>query len=179
MTWVYEYREDPRPSEWDWHEKALLRPIVQIRLGGEFETAETHVALVDSGCDHVLAPEWLARSIGVTPDPNREASIRIAGQLRRIRFGDATIELCAPTQGLHDTSPPVVADWHTQVGFFLDWSDPPYTVILGQCGFFDQFTISMSRHSQRLVVLPQGHFDECFPPGIAAERGSEPPRFVP
>ncbi len=78
MSWSYDYVEEKRGEGWAWHDKALLRPAVLIQLAGSNPAADTFVALVDSGCDHVLAPEWLARLIGVEPDLNREVSIRIA-----------------------------------------------------------------------------------------------------
>ena len=138
MGWSYDHVEERRGDEWSWHPKALLRPAVLLQVanpGGGQPADETFLALVDSGCDHALAPEWLARLIGVEPDPNREVSIRIAGDSRRVRFAEVTLRLCAPEARPGDGSPDIVAEWQSQIGFFLDWSDPPWTVILGQCGF--------------------------------------------
>lgn len=167
MGWSYEYTPHDRPPEWRWHDKALLRPTVLVQLEASIRAPETFVALVDSGCDHVLAPEWVARLTGADPDPNREVSIQIAGAPRRVRFGDLSFQLCSPDTSIGDVEPEVVAEWQTQVGFFLDWSDPPWSVILGQCGFFDQFTVVMSRLAQRLTIEPASFHDEQYPPGPA------------
>lgn len=179
MAWTYEYTPYDRQAEWSWYEKAQLRPTVPVQIGGAVAVAETFVALVDSGCDHVLAPEWIARLAGVEPDANREVSIQIAGAARRVRFGDLTLRLCSPTTAFGDAEPESVAEWRTPVGFFLNWADPPWTVILGQCGFFDQFTVIMSRLSQRLTVEPAGAHDEWYPPSAAPEDRPSPPRFQP
>jgi hypothetical protein len=179
VSWTYEYREESRGAEWAWHEKALFRPAVLVQLAGTHTAPETFVALVDSGCDHILAPQWIARLVGVDPDPNREVSIRIAGAPRRVRFGDVTIRLCSPTTADGESDPEIVTEWQTQMGFFLDWSDPPWSVILGQCGFFDHFTVVMSRLAQRLTVEPAEFFDEQYPPGIATGRPRPSSRFRP
>ena len=42
--------------------------------------------------------------------------------------------------------------WETQVGFFTQWDSPPWMAVLGQDGFFDRFTVAMSRHSQALAI---------------------------
>jgi hypothetical protein len=117
--------------------------------------------------------------IGAEPDPNREVSIRIAGASRRVRFGDVTLRLCAPTTAIGDPEPEIVSEWSAQVGFFLDWQDPPWPVILGQCGFFDQFTVLMSRLAQRLTIEPAEFLDEHYPPGPVTEESPRPPRFGP
>lgn len=179
MSWSYDYVEEKRGEGWAWHHKALLRPAVLIQLAGSNPAADTFVALVDSGCDHVLAPEWLARLIGVEPDLNREVSIRIAGASRRVRFADVTLRLCSPAASIGDPEPAIVAEWQAQVGFFLDWADPPWSLILGQSGFFDQFTVVMSRLAQRLTIEPADFHDEQYPPGPAQGPPPAPPRFQP
>ena len=180
MGWTFDYVEEKRGEEWSWHDKALLRPVVLIQIAGADSPSDTFVALVDSGCDHILAPEWLARLVGAELDPRRECSIRIAGAPRRVRFADVSLRLCSPAARFGDPAPEIVAEWQTQVGFFLDWSDPPWTVILGQCGFFDEFTVVMSRLSQRLTIESATFHDECYPPGsMAQEPDPQQPRFRP
>lgn len=41
--------------------------------------------------------------------------------------------------------------WRTEVGFLAPW-DAEFFVILGQTGFYDQFTITMNRRVLTLVV---------------------------
>jgi hypothetical protein len=174
LPWIYDYTEEARAPV-DFLRKPLLRPTVWTRLGSGAEITDVYQALVDSGADHVLAPDWIAHSIGVEPDPKRELRSRIGGDVRTIRFADVSIHLCPPdSDPLNpDTSAPerpAMLEWRTQVGFFMDWPDPPWLILLGQCGFFDQFTVLMNRHAQRVAVAPLGEFDERFGTGSAGRR---------
>ena len=45
-------------------------------------------------------------------------------------------------------------EWQTEVGFIEPW-DAEFFVILGQIGFFDQFTVSMSRRSLKVHIEPE------------------------
>jgi hypothetical protein len=47
------------------------------------------------------------------------------------------------------------------VGFFTQW-DPPWALLLGQVGFFDQFTVTMNRLSQALAMEAANEFDGRF-----------------
>lgn len=42
-------------------------------------------------------------------------------------------------------------EWQAPVGFVSTWR-PTFPVLLGQVGFLDRFTVTMSRYSQSLVV---------------------------
>src|SRR5438045_5856984 len=80
FPWVYPYQEEPRTGNSSFlSERPLLRPSVWARLAHRGTQTEVHRALVDSGADHVLAPEWLAMQIGAEPDEQRETTIRIGG----------------------------------------------------------------------------------------------------
>jgi hypothetical protein len=46
-----------------------------------------------------------------------------------------------------------------EVGFFSAWTSAPWQVVLGQVGFFDQFTVTFSRQALRLAVEPVEAFD--------------------
>jgi hypothetical protein len=179
--WLFPYHEEPRTNGAHFLDKPFLRPAVWaqfVNMGGHKTPRQK--ALVDSGCDHILAPDWLATMIGVVPDPNREMRVRLAGATRTIQFADVTVRLCPP--GPTDLEPglgPPLVEWETEVGFWLNWSDPTWLIILGQCGFFDQFTIAMSRHSQALAVLPQEHFDEHFDSPVQHSGPKVVPRFSP
>jgi hypothetical protein len=52
-------------------------------------------------------------------------------------------------------------EWQTEVGFFTKW-EPPYGLVLGQVGFFNYFTVTMSRFSQALAVEALEQFDQRF-----------------
>jgi len=166
LPWVYAYEEEHRPQEHRFLERPLLRPVVVIRFAGARLSEQNVAALVDSGSDHVLAAPWIAQEIGVEPDPHREMWIKVGGAVRPVRFADVTIHLLPPAatvrQGGFDADATV--NWETQVGFFTQWDSPPWMAVLGQVGFFDRFTVTMSRHSQALAVSHQEDFDERHPP---------------
>jgi hypothetical protein len=42
------------------------------------------------------------------------------------------------------------------------WTSAPWQVVLGQVGFFDQFTVSFSRRALRLAIEHVESFDERF-----------------
>lgn len=52
--------------------------------------------------------------------------------------------------------------WDAQVGSIEEW-DPPWSMLLGQVGFFDKFTITMSRAANLLAVEPLETWDQRFP----------------
>lgn len=166
LPWVYAYEEEHRPQEHRFLEKPLLRPVVVVRFAGARLSEHNVAALVDSGSDHVLAAPWIAQEIGVEPDRDREMSIKVGGAVRPVRFADVTIHVLPPEtnvrQGGFDASSTV--SWETQVGLFTQWESPPWMAVLGQVGFFDRFTVTISRHSQTLAVSHQGDFDERYPP---------------
>lgn len=159
-----------------------MRPIVWVRFEHGAERTKLWQALVDSGSDHILTPEWVAREIGVQPDPKRAIEVRIGGAPRPVHFADVNVQLYPPEidpldpDGSSDVTP---LTWQAQVGFFMDWSDPPWMVVLGQCGFFDRFTVSMSRLAQRVAVAPRDDFDSRFPPRPTTRSPQRPPRLNP
>lgn len=52
-------------------------------------------------------------------------------------------------------------EWETEVGFLEHWR-APWPMLLGQHGFFDQFTVSMHRAAALTVVEEWGTFDQRF-----------------
>jgi hypothetical protein len=51
--------------------------------------------------------------------------------------------------------------WTLDVGFIDDWR-PLYPVLLGNAGFLDQFTVTVSRFAQATAVETVAVFDERF-----------------
>jgi hypothetical protein len=130
--------------------------VVNITLSGPDEANDaTFLAPVDSGAERVLAAPGVARQIGVSPDEDHPVPLKIGGETRLIRPADVTLKL-APVSG------GVGVEWRTEVGFFSAWTSAPWQVVLGQVGFFDQFTVSFSRRALRLAVEPVEAFDERF-----------------
>ncbi len=72
---------------------------------------------------------------------------RIGGRIRVVRFTEVTPEVPPP-------APPGDQDawtWSAEVGI-IDYWDPPWPMLLGQVGLFDQFTVTMNRRAQGLAV---------------------------
>jgi hypothetical protein len=89
-----------------------------------------------------------------------------------VRFTDVMLRISPPGAAADEFE-----EWQAEVGFFNKWT-PPWSVILGQVGFFDHFTVSMSRYSQALAVEPFNEFDERFKIQIR-ESEERRPRFKP
>jgi hypothetical protein len=53
-------------------------------------------------------------------------------------------------------------EWRAEVGFFNEWTSAPWQVLLGQVGFFDQFTVTFSRSSLQLAIEGAERFDGRF-----------------
>jgi len=64
-----------------------------------------------------------------------------------------------------------------ELGFFDAW-EPAWPAVLGQVGFFDRFTVTMSRQAMLLSIEDRDAFDERF--GVPTTAAPEPPsRFTP
>lgn len=178
--WVYPYTEERRVTGSEFLREPLLRPLVVVRFQGVHMASQNVVALVDSGADQILAAPWIAMDIGVEPDPNRSMRVRIGGASRTVQFADVMLHLLPPEVDVDaggfdgDRS----HAWEVQVGFFQTWDSPPWSVVLGQVGFFNQFTVTMNRLSQAFAVSAPGDFDQRYvqPPQTAAI--AEPHRQV-
>jgi hypothetical protein len=154
FPWRYPYQEDgPRLDT------IVQRPIVPITLLGPTDESQGAFALVDSGCEHVLVSQGLARSVGLDfKGSQRAISLGIGGGTTSVRFVDATLRL-HPDGGDDDE----FVSWQAEVGVLEQWR-PTFQVILGQVGFMDQFTITMNRHAQELAVEEVDAYDRRFPP---------------
>lgn len=151
FPWVYSYQEDgPRLGT------VVLRPVVPITLVGE-DVAPTVMALVDSGCEHLLAAPWLANAVGVDLNQShRRLDLGIGGQTVEVRFSDLRLRLHPPDGGDDD-----YVQWHAEVGFVRQWR-PTWPVLVGQVGFLDKFTVTMSRLAQQVAIDADDEFDRRF-----------------
>jgi hypothetical protein len=150
--WRYPYQEDgPRLDS------IVLRPIVPVTLIGVENLTSSVFALVDSGCEHVLISQGLARSVGLDyRGSQREITLGIGGQTVQVHFLPATLRL-HPDQASDDE----FFEWHTDVGVIREWK-PTFQVLLGQVGFMDQFTVTMSRHAQETAIEAITEYDKRF-----------------
>jgi len=134
--------------------RAVLRPVARFSIG----VAQPVVsALIDTGSEHVLADSSLAVIAGVDlDDPVDVEELGIGGGFVRARFVEVTGVL-HPPDGLHGES----VSWTLDVGFIDDWR-PLYPVLLGNVGFLDRFTVTVSRFAQATVVESLETFDARF-----------------
>jgi hypothetical protein len=136
--------------------------VVSITLvgadGPEGPEEATFHALVDSGAERVLAAPGVARQIGVTPYRDDPTPLKIGGETRLVHPADVTLRL-APELGLPGW------EWRAEVGFFNGWTSAPWQVLLGQVGFFDQFTVTFSRTVLQLAIEGAERFDDRFGAG--------------
>jgi len=166
FPWVYAYQEDgPRLGS------IVHRPVVPVALVGA-DVSSTVYALVDSGCSHILAAPWLADAAGIDPKVSgRTLTLGIGGTSVKVEFADACLRLMAPGNGGDDT----FVEWQAEVGFLQQWR-PTWPMLVGQVGFFDQFTITMSRFALHTAVEPVEVFDARFgvplAPPVPDVRGS-------
>ena len=153
FPWVYPYEEDgPRLDS------VVLRPVVPISVVGQ-QVGTSVLALVDSGCEHILAAPWVATAAGVDPkDSHRELLLGLGGETVRVRFLDLQLRLHPPGEGNDD----IFVDWEDEVGFLSHWR-PTWPVIVGQTGFMKRFTVTMSRLAQAVAIEDGDVFDSRYP----------------
>ena len=151
FPWLYPYQEDgPRLGS------VVLRPIVPITLAGA-DVAPAALALVDSGCEHVLAAPWLAAAAGVEQRTSqRHLDLGIGGRTVNVWFSDLTLRLHPPDGGDDE-----FVEWQAEVGFVDHWR-PTWPILVGQVGFLDRFTVTMSRLAQQVAVEAGEEFDRRF-----------------
>jgi hypothetical protein len=168
FPWVFPYQDDPAVAGEPRLGRAVLRPLVECRLSAR-EMNERTWALVDSGSEYTLAMRWVAQVIGVEPDENREIILGIGGESIRVRFADVNLHL-----GPRDRPEDEWMEWRAEIGFVEHWR-ASWPVVLGQRGFFDQFTVTMNRGTQAFAVTAYEDFDERFTTPLAPAQ-TDPPR---
>jgi len=162
FPWVFPYAEDPTSGWTHPTGRHVYRPVVNITLvgpdGPDGPEEATFLALVDSGAERVLAAPGVARQIGVAPDRDHGEPLKIGGEVRMVHPAEVTLRL-APEPGLPGM------EWRAEVGFFSQWTSAPWQVLLGQVGFFDQFTVTFSRRALQLAVENVEAFDQRYDSG--------------
>lgn len=153
FPWLYPYLEDgPRLGE------TVHRPIVTAALVGPTgEVSPGIYAMVDSGCHHVLIDAALAAATGVDHKAStRNIDLGLGGRTVKVRFADVRMRLIAP--GGTDQQ---FYEWETEVGFIEGWR-PTFPMLLGQRGFLDQFTVTMSNFARQTAVEFVEAFDQRY-----------------
>ena len=154
-AWVYPYLESPHGERRHVGGQPVIRPVLPITVAGDAGEVARVFALLDTGSERTLAAPGLARQIGVSPDPDRRIALGIGGATRAVRFADVTFRLWPIDQ----PSEPI--EWQAEVGFIEEWK-PPWGVLLGQAGFFDQFTVTFGRLAFAVAVEAHDVFDDRF-----------------
>jgi hypothetical protein len=123
--------------------ETTYRPMIPIQLFGPAGDHE-FTALVDTGADDTLFPDYLIRELGVVIPANDYAAISgIEGSMTLVRYG--TIDLLIPEAGGGYR-------WSARVGFHAG-----HRVALGHGGFLEYFTASFSGRGRHLTLTPNGN----------------------
>ena len=141
--WTFDYAVYERPRLG----RDVFRPAVPVSLGPKFRRGI--VGLVGSGSEHTLASSALAQDMGLDLSlSNTRLKLGIGGRSAEAVFMNVEVRLYSAHHADEFVS------WSTDVGFISPW-DAEFFVILGQIGFFDEFTVSMNR--RLLAVRVQHH----------------------
>lgn len=171
---LFRYVEDPADELSSKLGKPPLRPVVAVRLGYAGKQTPLNVALVDSGSERTLAAPSLARILNIDLAGAIEGTIGIGGSPRSVRFTTVELELY---EHLFASGQSPISSWNAEVGFLTSW-EAAWPVLLGQTGFFDEFTVTMQRGAHALAIEPWDAFDHRF--GVQIEESDDSqPRFRP
>jgi hypothetical protein len=130
------------------------------------------MALMDSGSERCFASPALARSLRLDLRDVPSAVIGLGGGARRVQFVTVTLQLFESMLNNEDSP---ISEWQADVAFLSNW-DPPWAVLLGRDGFFDQFTVTMHGGVPAVMLEPWETFDERF--GLQIEEAdNSQPRF--
>lgn len=99
----------------------------------------------------------LASSVAIDPKgSHRQLDLGIGGQTVEVRFADLRLRL-HPFGGGDEE----FVEWQAEVGFVHQWR-PTWPILVGQIGFSDKFTVTMSRLAQQVAVEANDEFDRRF-----------------
>jgi hypothetical protein len=159
LPWLYSYAtESTRRRGRD-----VLRPVVPVSIAGSTTAMEPSWGLVDTGAENVLVAEWVADLAGIDRSASDETvRIGIGAQIVDVAVAGVELRLHAPHDG------PECIGWRTDVGFVPGWR-APFSIVLGQFGFLDQFTVTFHRGVAAMVVEDWDAFDSRFGARLAPE----------
>jgi hypothetical protein len=152
FPWLFPYVEEPVHRTYPPDTDVVLRPVIEVWITGPDGT-EKPAALVDAGAENTIVSPGLCRIVGIEPDPTKTTTLGVGGRFRHCEFAEVTFRI-APFERPVDEA----VAWTAEVAVPTDW-EPPWQVLLGQVGFFDQFTVSTSRISQAIAIEAQNAFD--------------------
>lgn len=92
-------------------------------------------------------PSWGVAAMPARPTPSLERD---------------AVAPCSQSAGVYgglDSPSATPIEWRADVGFVSRW-DPPFSVLLGQVGFLDTFTVTSRRMAGTLAIEDPEVFDE-------------------
>ena len=145
--WLYPYRQDVQLG---WHGELVLRPLLPVSLVNGDRGTPRLAGLVASGADLTLVSDVLAEQLGIDLEDNEGEGTH--------RFGIGEVKARYKTIDLRLHSPDAEQDgyrqwrqWRSRIGFVEDWPSNGL-VVLGNVGFFDQFSVAIGGPSKAVVV---------------------------
>jgi hypothetical protein len=151
--WLYPYREDPQQTRLG---QPVFRPFVPVSLAVNGASTPGLEGLIDTGADAILASDLLADELGLDLSDNEGEELHaVGGRTVMARYKTVTLRLHHPDESGNKCA------WEAQVGFVDGWHSFGL-VLLGNVGFLDQFTATVSRFSQAVAVENRDRFDDHF-----------------
>lgn len=155
FPWLYPYVAERVPRRG----REVLRPVVPISMGAAGEYVVPVAGLIDTGSESVLGADWLADVLGVDVGAsNDRVTIGIGGRVAEVTFAEVELRL----HSAHDADESV--SWRADVGFVPAWP-APFPMVLGQLGFLDTFTVTLSRLAAAVAIESSEVFDSRFGTG--------------
>ena len=105
---------------------------------------------------HRNAAAWIADFAGIDLAASDDTvRIGIGGQVAEVTFVEVELRLHGPEAADGFLS------WRCDVGFVPRWQ-APFSMVLGQLGFLDQFTLTFHRGAATLAIEDWDQFDRRF-----------------
>lgn len=135
----------------------MFRPFVPVSLvSGALSTTMLN-GLVDTGADAVLASDLLAEQLEIDLSDNEgETQHAVGGETLTARYKTVTLRLHTPGGDVDGH-----VGWEAPVGFVEGWHGYSF-VLLGNVGFLDRFTVTLSRFALGVAIEDRDAFDDRF-----------------
>ena len=154
--WLYPYRQDVQLG---WHGELVVRPLLPVSLVNGDRGTPQLAGLVASGADLTLVSDVLAEQLGIDlEDYEGEGDHLAAGGVVRARYKTIDLRLHSPDDlCLHSTDAEQDGyrpwrQWRSKIGFVENCWYSNGLVVLGNVGFFDQFSVAIGGPSKAVVV---------------------------
>lgn len=144
--WRYAHQhlgEPPLPDG-----QPILRPIVTVAVSNH---PQVLLAVVDSGSPISVADATLFSRFGIdlaVDEPLFEVPLRLGGGFGRIPIYEVELLLVAPSG-----SEAAAIPWRLHLGARANWT-LPFTILLGQRGWFNRYPTTIDIDSTRVETTP-------------------------